>query len=282
MALAINLLFLVIEFVGGLVTNSLALLSDAGHMLTDVAALGVALIAANLATRPPTPSGRSGCMRAEVIGAFVNGITLVAIVGVVFWEAIHRLAARPQIDAPVMVVIAVAGLIANAASAALLVSRRHDNVNIRGAFLHMAADALGSLGAIVSGVVVWTTGWAPADSLASMVIGVLILISSVGLLRQTVAILLNATPADIDYEEVKAALLGVAHFEQVLDLHIWPISTGQNILTAHIRLQPGCGDAGHWKQCLRTAETLLRDRFHIEHATLQLEPPEHEHHARPF
>jgi cobalt-zinc-cadmium efflux system protein len=271
-ALVINLVFLIVEVIGGIVTNSLALLADAGHMLTDVAALALALIVARLAQRPATPERTYGLMRAEVLGAFVNGATLVLIVGLILREAWLRLGHPEPIDGPLMLGVAVAGLLANVVSAWILAGGREHNVNVQGAFLHMVADALGSVGAIVAGAVIWTTGWYPIDPIASVVIGLLILWSSWGLLKRTMNILLEATPEGISYLEVKETLENMEHIEQVHDLHIWTITSGVPILSAHISLSDCCCDENHWSECLAEATGLLKDRFGITHSTLQVEP----------
>ncbi len=279
-ALIAHVVLLVVEFVGGLVTGSLALLSDAGHMLTDVAALALALVAAHLAAHPPTPSRTFGLLRAEVVGAFLNGLTLVGIVIFIFWEAWERFGQPVDINAPAMLLIATLGLLANLAAAAVLFRGRAENINVRGAFLHVIADALGSVGAMTAGVVIWVTGWGAIDLITSLFIGVLILIGSLGLLRETMGLLLNATPVGIDYDEVKTALEAMDHVDGVLDLHIWSIVPGMDVLTAHVRLQEGCSDSTHWQECLREAGRILRERFGIEHATLQIEPPDFPHPVR--
>jgi len=271
-ALIINLVFLIIEILGGVLTHSLALLADAGHMLTDVGALGLALFVAHMAKRPATPDRTFGLLRAEVLGAFVNGATLVLIVGLIFWEAWKRLGKIQEIDGPFMLVVAGLGLLANIGSAMILAKGREENVNIRGAFLHMVADALGSVGAIIAGAVIWTTGWYPVDSIASVVIGLLILWSSWGFLKQTMNILLEATPEHIDYMEVKKALEDMEHIDAVHDLHIWTITSGMPVLSAHISLAPCCSETVHWQECLENAKKILKERFGIEHTTLQVEP----------
>ncbi len=271
-AFFINGAFLVVEAVGGILANSLALLADAGHMLTDVSALLVAIFVARLAERASTPARTYGLLRAEVLGAFLNGAALVAIVGIIFWQAWRRLGEAPEVDGQLMLVIAVFGLAANLASAWVLYGSRKETVNIQAAFLHMTADALGSVGAIVAGVVVIFTGWTPIDAIASVVIGGLILWSTWGLLAQTINILLEATPANIDYHEVKNALENIEHIKAVTDLHIWTISSGVPSLSAHIRLYPTCCDTAHWQTCLKEAQTLLRERFGIHHSTIQFEP----------
>lgn len=271
-AFLINAAFLVIEAVGGLVANSLALLADAGHMLTDVAALLLAIMVARLAERVSTPTRTYGLLRAEVLGAFVNGASLVMIVGVIFWQAWRRLGTTPEINGPLMLTVAALGLAANLASAWVLYGSRRETVNVQAAFLHMVADALGSVGAIVAGAVVLLTGWTPIDPLASVVIGALILWSTWGLLIQTINILLESTPENIDYNEVKAALESIEHVKAVTDLHIWTIASGMPSLSAHVRLYPSCGETAHWQICLKEAQTLLRVRFGIRHTTLQFEP----------
>ncbi|MFC1692443.1 cation diffusion facilitator family transporter [Candidatus Latescibacterota bacterium] len=271
-ALAINACFLFLEVAGGILTNSLALLADAGHMLTDVAALVLAIFVSTLAERSPNPRRTYGLLRAEVLGAFINGAALVVIVGMIFWEAWRRFGRTPEVDAPLMLVIAVLGLAANVGSAWVLYGSRNENVNLKGAFLHMFADALGSVGAITAGVVIWTTGWMMIDPIASVVIGALILWSSWGLIIQTVNILLEATPEDIDYSDVKTALLDIEHITDVHDLHIWTIASGIPSLSAHISLEPHCSDTTHWQECLKNAQDMLRERFDIEHSTLQFEP----------
>lgn len=271
-ALAINAVFLFIEVAGGLLTNSLALLADAGHMLTDVAALALAIFVSRLAERPATPEKTYGLLRAEVLGALANGAALVVIVGVIFWEAWRRMGSVQEIHAPGMLIIAVLGLFANAASAWVLFGSRDVNVNIKGAFLHMMADALGSVGAITAGVVMLLTGWTPVDYFASLVIGILILWGSWSLLSETVNILLEATPKDVDYNEVHDALMEIDHIREVHDLHIWTISSGIPSLSAHIRLSPECCDTDHWQECLAHTQKMISDRFGIVHSTLQFEP----------
>ena len=279
-ALAVNAVFLMLEVAGGLMTNSLALLADAGHMLTDVAALVLAIFVSRLAERPATPQKTYGLLRAEVLGALANGAALVLIVGVIFWEAWRRIGSVQEIHAPGMLIIAVLGLFANAASAWVLFGSRDINVNIKGAFLHMVADALGSVGAITAGVVIVLTGWTPVDQIASLAIGILILWGSWSLLSETVNILLEATPKDVDYNEVHDALMGIDHIQDVHDLHIWTISSGIPSLSAHIRLSAECSDTGHWQECLAHTQKMIRERFGIVHSTLQFEPENYERDGR--
>ena len=271
-ALGINLVFLVVEIIGGILTHSLALLADAGHMLTDVAALGLALLVSHLAERPATPQRTFGLLRAEVLGAFVNGATLVIIVGLILWEAWKRFGHPQVIDGPLMFGVAALGLLANLWSAVILAAGRKGNLNIQGAFLHMVADTFGSIGAIVAGLVIWATAWYPIDAIASVVIALLILWSLWGFLRHTINILLEAVPEDISFMEVKKALEDMEHIDQVHDLHIWTITSGVSVLSSHLVLSSCCCDASHWHTCLEAARKMLEERFGITHATLQVEP----------
>ena len=271
-ALAIILTFLIVEVIGGLFTGSLALLADAGHMLTDALALALAIFVAHLAQRPATPERTFGYLRAEVIGAFANGAMLILVVGLIVREAIERFLHPPEVQGAGMLLVAVAGLVANLASAWVLSGSRKENINIEGAFLHMLADILGSIGAIIAGLVILLTGWMPADPLVSLVIGGLILWSSIGLLRRTMAILIHATPAHLDFREILEAIESNEHVAAVHDLHIWSVTTGFPVLTATIWLKPDCTSPLCWRGALRELQIMLHDRFDIEHVTLQLEP----------
>lgn len=274
-ALAVNAGYLAVEVIGGFVSNSLALLADAGHMLTDVAALVLALIAARLATLPANPRRTFGLLRAEVMGAFLNGAALVIMVGIITVEAYRRMGEPPRIQGPLMTAIAFGGLVTNAVAAAVLYKSRADSLNVKGAFAHMVADALGSIGAIVAGCVISLSGWTPIDAIASVIIAALILWSGIGLLRESTAILIQATPSDIDFEAVHRSLAGMEHVTDVYDLHIWTITSGMPALSAHLRLDPSCSDTTHWHSCLGKAQAMLHERFGIVHSTLQLEPPTH-------
>jgi len=271
-ALGIIASFFCVEVIGGLVTGSLALLADAGHMLTDALALALAIFVAHLAQRPATPERTFGFLRAEVIGAFVNGATLILVVGLIVREAIWRFLHPSEVQGAGMLLVAVAGLVANLAGAWVLMGSRKENINIEGAFTHMIADALGSVGAIVAGVIILLTGWMPADPLVSLVIGGLILWSSIGLLRRTLAILIHATPEHLDFREILEALESNEHVAAVQDLHIWSVTSGFPVLTATIWLKPDCTSPLCWRGALREMQTLLHDRFDIDHVTLQLEP----------
>jgi cobalt-zinc-cadmium efflux system protein len=268
-ALAITATFLLAEVVGGLLTNSLALLADAGHMATDVAALGLALFAIRLARRPATPEHSFGYLRAEILAALINGASLVAISLYIFWEAFQRLGTPPEVDSGPMLLVAVAGLAANAASAWVLSrggGHEHD-LNTRGALLHVIGDLLGSIGAIVAAVIMLATGWYLADPILSAGIGLLILWNSWTLLRESVDVLLEATPSSIDASEVRAAMTAVDGVDGVHDLHIWTVTSGLIALSSHVEVT-GSRD---WHAILLDLATLLNERFGIGHVTLQPE-----------
>jgi cobalt-zinc-cadmium efflux system protein len=264
--------FMIVEIFGGIISNSLALMADAGHMFTDVAALLLAILVARLAEKEPTPTRTYGLLRAEILGAFANGAALVIIVGIIFWQALKRFGGSYEINSQLMIIVALAGLGANIASAMVLYKNRNVTVNMKGAFLHVVADGLGSIAAVISGIVIFFTGWVTIDPIASIVIGILILWSSWGLIKENINILLESTPENIDYNEVKNSLESIEHIKEVNDLHIWTISTGIPSLSAHVQLQCECSDSNHWQLCLKEAQDMLKNKFGIEHSTLQFEP----------
>lgn len=268
-ALGITLAFLIIEVIGGLLTGSLALLADAGHMATDVAALALALFAGWLARRPATPERSFGYRRAEVLAALVNGATLIAISIFIFWEAYRRVGETPEVDSGPMLAVAIAGLAANAASAWVLSrggGHNHD-LNTRGAFLHVIGDLLGSVGAIAAALIMLATGWYLADPLLSAGIGVLILWSSWRLVRESTEVLLESTPPHIDAMTVRRAMTTVPGISDVHDLHIWTVTSGLVALSAHVE----CERDREWNDLLVELAALLRERFGIAHVTLQPE-----------
>jgi cobalt-zinc-cadmium efflux system protein len=268
-ALAITAGFLVIEVIGGLLTGSLALLADAGHMLTDVAALALALFASWLAQRPATPERTFGFARAEVLAALVNAGTLVAISIFIFVEAFRRIGDPPHVDSGPMLVVAVAGLAANAVSAWVLArgGGHKDDLNTRGAFLHVVGDMLGSVGAIVAALVMLATGWYLADPILSAGIGMLILWSSWRLLQESLNVLLEATPSDMNLAEVRSAMLAVPGVSGVHDLHVWTVTSGLVAMSAHVDVAESSG----WNELLDRLAHLLREQFGIAHVTLQPE-----------
>ena len=259
--------FMVAEVIGGLLTGSLALLADAGHMLSDTASLGVALFAAWLAGRPATPSRSFGFRRAEILAALLNGVTLVAISIWIFIEAYRRLSEPPEVLGGLMLVIAVLGLLVNVAGAVILSRSEGESLNVEGALRHVIADVLGSIGAIIAAIIIIFTGWRYADPLVSAVIGLLVLASSWRLLRDSVTILLEATPRGIDAEAVGRKMVGVEGVNEVHDLHIWTITSGFPALAAHVLV--GQHENCHEKR--RELEDLLEHEYDIEHTTLQVD-----------
>ena len=270
LTLVLTATFTVVEVVGGLVTGSLALLADAAHMLSDNASLGIALFAAWLAGRPAGPSRTFGYRRAEILAALFNGATLVALSIWIFIEAAERLGDPPEVEAGLMLGIAVAGLLVNLAAARSLQRHSAESLNVSAALRHVLADLLGSLGVIVAALVILTTGWEYADPAVSVLIGVLVLGSSWGILRDSTQILLEGSPPGTDVEEVGRAMAGMAGVTQVHDLHVWTITSGFPALAAHVLV--GRDVDCHLKRL--ELETMLRDRFGLEHTTLQVD---HEH-----
>ncbi len=265
--LALSAAYMVAEVVGGLITNSLALIADAGHMLSDVAALALSLFAMWIAQRPPTPQRSYGYYRTEILAALVNGATLVAIALYVFIEAYGRFRSPPEVQGGLMMAIAGGGLAINLVGLWILSAGRNESLNVRGAWLHVATDALGSLGAIVGGFLIWTLGWNWADPAVSVLIGILVIYSSWSLLKQTVAVLMEGAPGHIDVDAVRDVLAGVPGVVSVHDLHIWSITSGMVSLSAHVCISEGAsGSAVLAEVCARVR------RFEIDHITVQVEP----------
>jgi cobalt-zinc-cadmium efflux system protein len=265
--LALTATFTVAEVVGGLLTGSLALLADAGHMLSDNFSLGLALFAAWLAGRPATPERSFGYQRAEILAALFNGVTLVAISIWIFIEAYSRLREPPEILGGWMLAVAALGLLVNTAGALILSRSEGENLNVQGALRHVIADALGSVGAIIAALVIVLTGWRYADPLVSVAIGLLILASSWSLLRDSTNILLEATPRGIDAEEVGRRMAAAEGVVEVHDLHIWTITSGFPALSAHVLV--GQNEDCHARR--RDLEKLLEHEYGISHTTLQVD-----------
>lgn len=259
--------FTVAEVVGGLVTGSLALLADAGHMLSDALSLGVALFAVWLAGRPSTPNRSFGYKRAEILAALFNGATLVAISVWIFIEAYHRFREPPEILGSWMLVVAAVGLAVNVAGAAILSRSGGESLNLQGALRHVVADILGSVGAIAAALVILTTGWYYADPIISALIGLLVLGSSWKLLRDSTNVLLEGTPRGIDADEVGRSMAASEGVQEVHDLHIWTITSGFPALAAHVLV--GRDENCHARR--RDIEELLAREYGIEHTTLQVD-----------
>ena len=279
--LAITATVLLVEVVGALVTGSLALLADAGHMLTDAAGLVIALIAATLALRPATAARTWGYRRAEVLGATLQAAVLLAVGVLVFVEGVRRLFEPPEIAATAVLVFGLVGLVANAIGIVVLTrGGRSSNVNMRAAFLEVLNDTLGSLAVLVAAGVIAVTGWQQADAVASLVIAALILPRTLKLLRETVAVLLESTPPGLDLASVREHLLALPHVLQVHDLHASQITTGLPVLSAHVVVEDACFFDGHVPQVLDQLQACLAERFpvSVEHSTFQLEMAAHAEH----
>lgn len=270
LALAITASFLVVEAAGGWLTGSLALVADAGHMLTDVAALALSLFAIAVAVRPATHARTYGWKRVEILAAALNGIGLIAIAIYIGWEAIARLDRPEEIESVPMLAVAVAGLICNLVAMRLLRSGRGESLNMRGAYLHVLGDLLGSVGAIIAALVILTTGWTRADPLISLGISVLIVVSAWRLLKESADVLLESTPAGLDVGAMEAAITRIPGVQCVHDVHVWTVTSGFPAMSAHISI----ADQRDYDRVMVAAHQIVRGEFHIEHSTLQLETPD--------
>ncbi|MBL7191186.1 cation transporter [bacterium] len=269
-AFFINVAFLIVEFIGGLLTNSLALMADAGHMLTDIGGLLIAIIAQKIADRPSSKKRTYGHGRAKVLAAFINGLSLWFIVGVIASEAVIRMFNPPEVESLLMLIIACAGLFANLGSALVLKSHRKEDINIRGAFLHLMADSLGSVAAIIAGLVMLYGGWLLIDPIVSLLISAIILFSSISIVREAAVILLESSPSKIDIEEVRRLLENMPEVSYCHDLHIWSIGADRSILTAHLIVT----DDAVRDRLLKQAMTEIQEKFGINHTTIQFESEE--------
>lgn len=258
---------MIAEAVGGWWTNSLALVADAGHMLTDVAALTLTLFAIWFAQRPATSKKTYGYYRLEILAAFVNGIALVLLSIWIIYEAIERWQTPPQIAATPLTIIAVGGLIINIIAAYLLHSDHKHDLNMRGAFLHVVGDLLGSVAAIIAGVLIWTMGWLWADALGSVLISAIIILGAWRLILDSVNVLLEGTPRHINLAAVESTILETDGVGGVHDLHVWTISSGIEALSAHISHD----DSVSHSELLAVVRRKLHERFGIDHLTIQME-----------
>jgi cobalt-zinc-cadmium efflux system protein len=272
-ALALILGLLATELVVGIVASSLALLADAGHLLTDAAALALALVAAAVAQRPPGGSWTFGFRRVEILAALANGITL-ALVGIwIVYEAIRRLVSPADVQGGLVLVVALAGIAVNLAAAALLASPSRRSLNVRGAFLHVTTDLAAFAGTAVAGALILLTGWDRFDPLASLAVAALIFWSSAVLLRDSSRILLEISPGEMPPKEIAEAMLAIPDVVDVHDLHVWTVGSGFPSLSAHVLVRP----EGDCHQARRELAEMLAQRFGLQHATLQVE-----HAARPL
>lgn len=279
-AFAITATVLVAEVVAASLTGSLALLVDAGHMLTDAGGLLMALLAARAMTRAPTPRRTWGYARLEILAAGIQAAVLLAVGIYAFVEGIQRLLAPPEVAATGMLAMGVIGLLANIASVWVLSASRDHNLNLRAAFLEVVNDALGSVAVIVSALIIAATGWTQADALAGMLISTLIIPRALTILRHAGSVLLETVPPGLDLDQVRAHILDLPHVQEVHDLHASQIGTGLPVLTAHVVLDDACFHDGHTHDLLDTLQDCVRKHFHVSvvHSTFQLEPASHANH----
>jgi cobalt-zinc-cadmium efflux system protein len=266
-ALVVSSVFLIVEVVGAWWTGSLALAADAGHMFADVGGLALALFAAWIATRPPTPAKTYGYQRAEILAALLNSLVLLVLAGAILYEAVQRLREPHPVPGGPLLVIGGLGLGANALSAWMLHRQAQGSLNVRAAYLEVLGDALGSVGVLVAAVVIMLTGWTPIDSLVSVAIGLFIVLRTWRLLAQVVNVLLEGTPAHLDIAEIEAAMRSVVGVRRVHELHVWTLTSGRDAMSAHVVVE----DLSESERLLEELHRVLHARFGIDHTTLQLE-----------
>jgi cobalt-zinc-cadmium efflux system protein len=264
--------FMIVEFIGGIMSNSLALLSDAGHMLSDSASLFLSVLAMWLAAKPATSTKTYGYKRTEILAALINGITLFVISVYIFAEAYDRFFYPQPIASVSMMTIATIGLLVNIIAAWILLrgGDTSENLNVRSAFLHVLGDMLGSVGAIVAGLLIWMFGWTVADPIASVIVAVLILASAWRVIRDSVNVLMEGVPTGLNVDEMRNALLAIEGVSDVHDLHVWTVTSSFPSLSCHIVVQ-NLSQSGN---ILRAANRMFKEQFHITHTTIQIEEPE--------
>ncbi|BBH16814.1 putative cation transporter [Nocardioides baekrokdamisoli] len=278
-ALGLLVAYMVGEVVVAFVSHSLALLSDAGHMLTDAGAIGVAIWAMRLAARPARGAWTFGWKRAEILSALANGVSMLVIAAVVAVEAIRRLATtNTAVNGTAVLATALVGVVVNIAAAWLLARANRSSLNVEGAYQHILTDLYGFIGTIIAAAVILTTGWAKADAVASLVVVALMLKASWGLLRDSGRVLLEAAPAHIDMDAIREHLLAVDHVTDVHDLHVWTVTSDLPSLSAHLVIQDGCFNDGHAAEILAQVHQCLDGHFEVDHSTFQLEPESHGEH----
>jgi cobalt-zinc-cadmium efflux system protein len=280
--LALTTLVAVGEVIGAVITGSLVLFADAAHMAADAAGLGLSLFAAFAAARPPTERRTFGYARAEILAAMANAVLLLAMAGFILYEAIQRLVSPEAVGSGLLIVFGVIALAANAVSLLLLRQGQAESLNLRGAFLEVASDTLGAAAVIVTGVIIATTGFTRADPIASLVVGLLILPRTWRLLRETVDVLLEASPRGMDLNEVRRHMTTLTGVRDVHELHAWTITSGLPVLSAHVVVDPELFDDGRCFSMLDRLQDCLRGHFDVEHSTFQLEPAGHASHEHPM
>ena len=276
--LLVTVSVIVLEVVGALLSGSLALLADAGHMVTDAAAIALALSASYMATLPATPRRTFGFHRAEILAALVNAVVLLVVCTYLFWSGVRRLIDPVEIEADLMLGFAAVGLVANGVSLALLVRRKDASLNMRGAYLEVLSDLFGSVAVVVAAVVVLVTDFLRADPIASLLIAAMILPRSFSLLREAVDVLLEASPRHVDLEEVRTHLTGVPGVVDVHDLHAWTITSGMPVLSVHVTVTDACLAQRGVGSLLDEFSACVAEHFDVDHATFQIEPESHRGH----
>lgn len=273
-SLCLTATVMVVQVIGAILTGSLALLADAAHMFTDASALVIALIASAVAARPADDRRTFGYQRAEVLGALVNAIILIVLSVSVGIEGVHRLfePTSAEIGGPLMLVVAVIGLIANAIAMWLLSSAQKTNINVRGAYLEVLGDLIGSAAVIVAAIVIVVTGWMPADAIASLFIAVMIIPRAITLLREVFSVLAESAPKDTHVSEIREHMLGFDGVTSVHDVHVWQLTRGAPVFTAHVGVQPELFAEGRAGELLEQLQGCLADHFDVAHSTFQLEP----------
>jgi cobalt-zinc-cadmium efflux system protein len=266
-ALGLILGFMAVEVVVGILADSLALLSDAAHMLTDAGAIALALVAARLARRPAAGGFTFGLKRAEILSAQVNGVTLVALAAVILAEGIQRLIDPPDVAGGAVLAVALAGIVVNLAATGVLAGADRRSLNVEGAFQHVLTDLFAFIATAIAGAVILATDWGQADGIAALLVAALMLRSGWGLLRESGRVLLEASPRGVDPSEIGRTLASQPHVVEVHDLHVWEVTSGMPSLSAHVTVGAGCDTQSH----RRKLAELLADRFGIEHTTLQVE-----------
>ncbi|MBL7253358.1 cation diffusion facilitator family transporter [Paractinoplanes lichenicola] len=279
--LAISVGIFAVEVVGAIVTGSLALLADAGHVLADAGGVALALGATLLAARPASGRRTFGWARAEILAAAVNGLILSGIGVYVFIEGIRRLVDPADVEPGGMALFGVIGLVGNLIGVALLYRARSASLNMKGAFLEVATDTATSVGVLIAAAVIAWTGFTRADPMVSVLIGLIIVPRAVKLLREAVSILLETAPADIDLDQIRAHITGLDHVKDIHDLHVLTVTSGLPVLSAHVVVDDSCFHDGHAPQLLDSLQTCLAGHFDVEHSTFQLEPAGHADHEHP-
>ncbi|MBT2487938.1 cation transporter [Streptomyces sp. ISL-96] len=280
-ALGITLTVMTVEIVGGLLANSLALIADAAHMATDALGLAMALLAIHFANRPATTKATFGYARAEILAALANCLLLLGVGGFLLFEAVDRFITPAETKSGTAIVFALVGLVANMVSLSLLMKGQKDSVNVRGAFLEVLADTLGSVAVLISAGIIMATGWQAADPIASLVIGLMIVPRTWKLLRETLSVLLEIAPKGVDMADVREHILDLPGVDDVHDLHAWTITSGMPVLSAHVVVNQEFLDSVGHEKMLHALQGCLGEHFDVEHCTFQLEPSGHaEHEAK--